>query len=51
VVSRYGEQHICGDFFICRAEGDEFAGLCNSQEMLDAMEYVTERYKSARRLF
>ncbi|HPD89014.1 MAG TPA: DUF3846 domain-containing protein [Oscillospiraceae bacterium] len=49
VTTRYGQQYIYGDFFICRGEGDEFSGLHNSQEMLDAMDYVTERYKPEKR--
>jgi hypothetical protein len=50
VSARYGRQTIYGDFFICQAEGDEFAGLHSSQEMVDAMDYVTERYKPDREL-
>lgn len=51
VTTRYGRQSIYGDFFICRGEGDEFAGLRNSQEMVDAMDYVTERYNPTRQMF
>jgi len=38
ITTRYGHQSIYGDFFICRGEGEEFAGLRNSQEMVDAMD-------------
>ena len=48
VTTPYGRQSIYGDFFICRGERNEFAGLHNSQEMLDAMDYVTERYRPDR---
>lgn len=50
VVSKYGEQDICGDFFICGAKGDEFAGLRDTKEMLDAMSYVVGRYKPDRKI-
>jgi len=45
VKTLHGQQSICGDFFICRARGDQFVSLHNVQEMYEAMDLIVWRYK------
>lgn len=43
-----GRQSIYGDFFICRAQGDQFASLHNVQDMYGAMDFITWQYNRGR---